>query len=380
PADRRRPACVPGGGPGGGRHRGAAHRRTGGARAGDLLPDADAGFRPDGLGPGLPVDQLRGRNRGRERDPPGGARLAPGAGPERLAGAADGGTLLRRRAHRRRTCFRRPDRYHALTLRPRPGVHPGERWTDARSRLSDLPLPLGRLRHRGGLRRPGRRHYGALQRLRQPQPALLAYLRPGPDRGHRGRHAKPAGGGAGRLLRHHRPARDLLLHRALAAAARRRLHRGGPLPARRPHQPRPAGLARARRLEARQISVRFGALAALASVSLDVQSGERRALIGPNGAGKTTLFNVIAGELRPASGSVLLDGRDVTSLPTWRRARMSVGRTFQRSALFPRLSVGQNLELAVRRGALGGRRRAVPDRLAAAGLSAVAERPAVSLG
>ncbi|TMD10093.1 MAG: ABC transporter ATP-binding protein [Chloroflexi bacterium] len=134
------------------------------------------------------------------------------------------------------------------------------------------------------------------------------------------------------------------------------------------------------RLEARQISVRFGALAALASVSLDVQSGERRALIGPNGAGKTTLFNVIAGELRPASGSVLLDGRDVTSLPTWRRARMSVGRTFQRSALFPRLSVSENLELAVRRGALGGRRRAVPDRLAAAGLSAVAERPAVSLG
>jgi ABC-type branched-subunit amino acid transport system ATPase component len=143
------------------------------------------------------------------------------------------------------------------------------------------------------------------------------------------------------------------------------------------------------RLEIHDLSVRFGALAALDSISLGVPSGERRAVIGPNGAGKTTLFNAIAGDVRPAAGRVLLDGREVTRLPSWRRARLGLGRTFQRSTLFPELTVSGNLALAVR--ASSGRSwnfwpssertvgREVADRLAAAGLSQVAGRLAAQI-
>jgi branched-chain amino acid transport system ATP-binding protein len=97
-----------------------------------------------------------------------------------------------------------------------------------------------------------------------------------------------------------------------------------------------------------RVTVRFGAVAALAEVSLEVASGERRAVIGPNGAGKTTLFNVISGDLRPTAGSVHLDGRDVTRLAPWRRSRRGLARTYQRSTLFGGLSVAENLALAVR--------------------------------
>src|SRR6202158_1572496 len=96
------------------------------------------------------------------------------------------------------------------------------------------------------------------------------------------------------------------------------------------------------------LTVRFGAVAALDRVDLEVAAGERRALIGPNGAGKTTLLTVIAGELRPAAGSVRLGTRDATSLPPWRRARLGLGRTFQRSTLFRQLTVAEDVGLAVR--------------------------------
>lgn len=143
------------------------------------------------------------------------------------------------------------------------------------------------------------------------------------------------------------------------------------------------------KLEACDLEVRFGAVAALARLSLEVPSGERRAVIGPNGAGKTTLFNVISGDLRPHSGSVRLDGRDVTRLPPWRRARLGLARTFQRSTLFPGLSVAQNLALAVRsRDRSGWRfwpaaesavRREVEQRLERSGLTAVSGRAAASI-
>ena len=138
------------------------------------------------------------------------------------------------------------------------------------------------------------------------------------------------------------------------------------------------------------LTVRFGAVAALDRVDLDVASGERRALIGPNGAGKTTLLNVIAGELRPASGSVRLGGRDATSLPPWRRARLGLGRTFQRSTLFSQLTVAENVALAVRARMRSGwrfwpaRDRVVDDeverRLDAVGLRHLARRRAANLG
>ena len=90
----------------------------------------------------------------------------------------------------------------------------------------------------------------------------------------------------------------------------------------------------------------FGALAALAGVSLTVAARERRAIIGPNGAGKTTLFNVITGQLRPSAGSILFDGEPVEGLPPHVLARRGMGRSFQRTNLFLKLSVLENLRLA----------------------------------
>jgi branched-chain amino acid transport system ATP-binding protein len=138
------------------------------------------------------------------------------------------------------------------------------------------------------------------------------------------------------------------------------------------------------------LTVRFGAVAALHGVDLSVASGERRALIGPNGAGKTTLLNVIAGETRPAAGSVRLGNRDATSLPSWRRARLGLGRTFQRSTLFGQLTVAENVALAVRARIRGswkfwpGRDRLVVEeverRLQEAGIHHLARRRAATLG
>jgi ABC-type branched-subunit amino acid transport system ATPase component len=138
------------------------------------------------------------------------------------------------------------------------------------------------------------------------------------------------------------------------------------------------------------VTVRFGAVAALQEVSLAIPSGERRALIGPNGAGKTTLFDVITGARRPTSGRILLGGVDVTRLSTWRRARLGLARTFQRSALFPSLTAAENLALAVRARMQTGWRIwpsrmerkvavEVSSRLDAAGLAALARRYASTL-
>jgi branched-chain amino acid transport system ATP-binding protein len=91
----------------------------------------------------------------------------------------------------------------------------------------------------------------------------------------------------------------------------------------------------------------FGGLRALDGVTLAVEVGERRVILGPNGAGKTTLFNTITGLLRPAAGRIRLLGRDVTRLAPFRRARLGLGRTFQITTLFPRLTVLDSVLLAV---------------------------------
>jgi branched-chain amino acid transport system ATP-binding protein len=90
----------------------------------------------------------------------------------------------------------------------------------------------------------------------------------------------------------------------------------------------------------------FGALSALNGVSLAVARRERRAIIGPNGAGKTTLFNLITGQLRPSAGRILFDGEPVEGLKPHVLARRGIGRSFQRTNLFPRLTVQENLRLA----------------------------------
>ena len=91
----------------------------------------------------------------------------------------------------------------------------------------------------------------------------------------------------------------------------------------------------------------FGGLRALDGVSLTVGVGERRVILGPNGAGKTTLFNLITGLLAPAAGRIHLFEHDVPLLAPYRRARLGLGRTFQITTLFPRLTVLESVLLAV---------------------------------
>ncbi|MBI3912665.1 MAG: ABC transporter ATP-binding protein [Chloroflexi bacterium] len=101
------------------------------------------------------------------------------------------------------------------------------------------------------------------------------------------------------------------------------------------------------RLRVENLQKHFGGIAAVGGVTLDVADGARQAIIGPNGAGKSTLFNIIAGELPPTAGRVLLDDRDITRLPVHARANLGLGHTFQRNNLFMGLSVLENVQLAV---------------------------------
>jgi branched-chain amino acid transport system ATP-binding protein len=99
-------------------------------------------------------------------------------------------------------------------------------------------------------------------------------------------------------------------------------------------------------LEVRQLTVKFGALLAVNDVSFAVQSGVITSVIGPNGAGKSTLFNLVSGAVRPRSGSVLLDGRDVTGERPEQLVRRGLSRSFQITNVFPELTVRENLRLA----------------------------------
>lgn len=101
-------------------------------------------------------------------------------------------------------------------------------------------------------------------------------------------------------------------------------------------------------LAARGLTKSFGATRAVAEVDLEVAAGESVGLVGPNGAGKTTVFNCIFGQVRPDAGTVELDGRDIGRLPTWRRARLGIGRTYQRLEVFPELTVRDHLVVALR--------------------------------
>jgi branched-chain amino acid transport system ATP-binding protein len=92
---------------------------------------------------------------------------------------------------------------------------------------------------------------------------------------------------------------------------------------------------------------RFGGLVALGGVDLAVEAGEFRAIIGPNGAGKSTFFNTMTGLLRPDSGRVAFEGRDITGEPPHRVARRGVARTFQITSVFHDLSALENVQVAL---------------------------------
>ena len=100
-------------------------------------------------------------------------------------------------------------------------------------------------------------------------------------------------------------------------------------------------------LETHGLTIRFGGHVAVNAVSCAFRPGTLTAIVGPNGAGKTTYFNLISGQLRATSGRVSLYGEDITSLGAPARTRRGVGRAFQLTNLFPRLTVLENVRLAV---------------------------------
>ncbi len=112
-------------------------------------------------------------------------------------------------------------------------------------------------------------------------------------------------------------------------------------------------------LRTEDVTKTFGALTAVNRVTLAVEEGTLHSIIGPNGAGKTTLFNLLTGQAPPTSGRILFDGRDITGTPPQRIAHLGIARSFQRTNVFPALSVLDNVWVAVfarsRRRGLGWR-------------------------
>jgi len=101
-------------------------------------------------------------------------------------------------------------------------------------------------------------------------------------------------------------------------------------------------------LHADDLQIRFGGVVVLRGVRLALECGELCCIIGPNGAGKSTLFNILAGTLRPAQGSIRFEGHDIIGLPVHRFARLGIVRKFQVPSLFESLTVRDNLEVAGR--------------------------------
>ena len=109
-------------------------------------------------------------------------------------------------------------------------------------------------------------------------------------------------------------------------------------------------------LATRNLGLDIGGATIVADVSLEVAEGELLGIIGPNGAGKTSLFNLFSGLYRPTSGSIHLNGVDITHQPTFLRTREGIGRTFQVSSVFPLLTTFENVRLAAQ-AAMGGTMR-----------------------
>jgi branched-chain amino acid transport system ATP-binding protein len=110
-------------------------------------------------------------------------------------------------------------------------------------------------------------------------------------------------------------------------------------------------------LATQDLTIRFGGHVAVNGVTCAFEPGTLTAIVGPNGAGKTTYFNLISGQLKATAGTVTLDGRDLSGLSTSQRTRAGLGRAFQLTNLFPRLTVLENVRLAVQATRDGEHRR-----------------------
>jgi branched-chain amino acid transport system ATP-binding protein len=110
-------------------------------------------------------------------------------------------------------------------------------------------------------------------------------------------------------------------------------------------------------LATQDLTIRFGGHVAVNGVTCSFEPGTLTAIVGPNGAGKTTYFNLISGQLRASSGTVTLDGRDLAGASASQRTRAGLGRAFQLTNLFPRLTVLENVRLAVQAARDGSHRR-----------------------
>ncbi len=99
-------------------------------------------------------------------------------------------------------------------------------------------------------------------------------------------------------------------------------------------------------LRTHSLTKRFGAHVAVDAVDIEVRDGTLHAIIGPNGAGKTTLFNLLSGEQRPTSGTIEFLGQEVTRLDVTARSHRGMGRSYQRTNVFPKLTVFENVRLA----------------------------------
>ncbi|MGA4959631.1 ABC transporter permease subunit [Streptomyces lavendulocolor] len=190
---------------------------------------------------------------------------------------------------------------------------------------------------------------------RVPPPASLLPSSPGPPRPRRTGPGRPAA--APVPASSHPPARPAT----------------GPAP----HPAPPAPPARG--LEALGVTLRYGDFTALDRVDLLVAPGRVTALVGPNGAGKSSLFHCLAGTARPSAGRVRLDGTDITGRPAHARTRLGVARTFQEPAVFPSLSVEDNVRVGGEQGRVRDDPHAVERALRLLGLTGVRHLPAGGL-
>ena len=99
-------------------------------------------------------------------------------------------------------------------------------------------------------------------------------------------------------------------------------------------------------LQATNITKRYGGLLANQNVNITLERGKLHALLGPNGAGKSTCINMLSGDAQPSSGKIEFQNKDITNLTSWQRSQVGIGRSYQRTNIFPQFTVLENVRLA----------------------------------